>query len=222
MGALKRGLLLLTAPLLLSRITLAQNDYSAEFHANGNGGVQTADQEFLSKAAQEGTARFQLAYLALQNAKSEKVKEFARQVLADYYSSQSELINIANQQFMPLPTLPDAKAQATFDSLSQLQGDAFDKAYMQTMLKGQRSDLAQLKKEAKAGNNQAVMNWANQNLTALEIQFKEAEKVAPTVGVETAASKDQPKDTDKEKDKDKDKEKDKAETKPQSPRMQTY
>jgi len=220
MGALKRGLLLLIAPLLLAAIGLAQDPYSAEYHANGNGGVQTGDQEFLSRAAQEGTSRYQLAYLALQNAKSEKVKEFARQVLADYYKSQSELINIANQQFIALPTMPDAKAQATYDSLSQLQGDAFDKAYMQAMLKGQKSDLAQLKKEAKSGNNQAVMNWANQNLTSLEIQFKDAEKLAPTVGVETAASKDKAKDTDKEKEKDKDKEK--AETKPQSPRMQTY
>lgn len=188
MGALRRGLLPMTAALLLSGTGFAQSS-SAEFYANGNGGVQTTDREFMSKAAQEGMARFQLAYAALQNAHSEEVKAFARQVLADYYKSQAALIDIATQQFIALPTEPDAKAKATLESLLQLHGEAFDKAYMQTMLHGQRTDLAQFKHEATSGNNQAIMNWANQNLAALQSQYKEAEKVAPKVGVEAAENK---------------------------------
>ena len=185
MGALRRGLLLLTAALLLSGIGFAQSDYSAEFHANGNGGVQTADREFMSKAAQEGIEATHLAWVALQNAHSEQVKSFARQVLFDSYKSQAALTDIANQQFIALPTETDPKYQATLESLLQLHGEAFDKAYMQAMLNGHRTDLAQLKREAKSGNNQAIVNWANQNLPAVQSQFKEAEKVAPTVGVET-------------------------------------
>jgi len=188
MGALRRGFLPLTAALLLSGTGFAQS-YSAEFSANGNGGVQTADREFMNRAAQEGMTRFHLAYLALQNAHSEEVKSLARQVLANYYKSQAELIDIANQQFIALPTAIDAKDQATLDSLSQLQGEAFDKAYMQTMLKDHRTDLTQFTHEAKSGNNQAVINWANQNLPALQSQFKEAQKVAPTVGVEITENK---------------------------------
>ncbi len=193
MRALRRGLLLLTAALLFSAIGFAQSDYSAEFYANGNGGVQTADREFMSKAAQEGMARFQLAYLALQNAHSEEVKSLARQVLLDYYKSQGALIDIANQQFIALPTEPAPKDKATLESLSQLRGENFDKAYMQMMLDDHRADLAQFKREAKSGNNQAVINWANQNLPALQSQFKEAQKVAPTVGVETTENKDKTK-----------------------------
>ncbi len=189
MGALRRGLLPLTAALLLSGTGFAQSDYSAEFHANGNGGVQTTDREFMSKAAQEGMARFQLAYAALQNAHSEEVKAFAQQVVADYYKSQAALIDIANQQFVPLPTEPDPKDKATLNSLLQLHGEDFDKAYMQAMLNARRTDLAQFKQEAKSGNNQAIMNWANQNLPALQSQYKQAEKVAPTVGVETTENK---------------------------------
>ncbi len=189
MGALRRGLLLLTTALLLSGTGFAQSDYSAEFHANGNGGVQTTDREFMSKAAQQGMAQFHLAYAALQNAHSEEVKSFARQVLVDYYKSQAALIDIANQQFIVLPTAVDPQDQATLESLLQLHGEAFDKAYMQAMLDGHRTDLAQFKREAKSGNNQAIVNWANQNLPAVQSQFKEAEKVAPTVGVETTQDK---------------------------------
>jgi len=219
MRALRSGLPLLTAALLLSGIAFAQTGSSPEFYANGNGGVQTADKEFMSKAAQEGMARFQLAYAALQNAKSEEVKAFARQVLADYYKSQGTLINIATQQFIALPTEPNAEQKATLESLLQLHGEDFDKAYMQLMLHGQRTDLTQLKREAKSGNNQAVIDWANQNLTAAQSQYKAAEKVATAVGVGTGESKDKSKakaETTETKDKDKPK------PKSNSPTVQTY
>jgi len=186
MGTMRRGLLLLTAAVLLSAIGFAQSDYSAEFYANGNGGVQTADREFMGKAAQQGAETMHLAWIALQNAHSEQVKAFARQILFDYYNSTTALTNIANQQFVQLPTDIDPKYQATLESLQQLHGEAFDKAYMQAMLNGHRADVEQFKKEAKSGNNQAMINWANQNLPALEKQYKEAEKIAPTVGVKAA------------------------------------
>ncbi len=176
MGALRRGVLLLAAALLLSGTGFAQSS-GAEFHGG--------DPEFMNKAALEGMAQFQLAYAALQNAQSEQVKAFARQVLSDYYKSQGELINIATEQFVALPTEPDPKDKAALESLLQLHGEDFDKAYMQTMLKSHRTDLTQLKQEAKAGNNRALIDWANQNLAPLQSQFKEAEKVASTVGVET-------------------------------------
>ncbi len=190
MKALRRGLLLLTAALLLSGIGFAQDyNYSAEFYANGNGGSQTADREFMTRAAQEASAKVYLAYAALQNAHSEEVKSFARQVLLDNATAGGALVDIANQQFVVLPLTLDPKDQANLDSLLQLHGEAFDKAYMQAMLKGQRTALAQLKQEATSGNNQALINWANQNLPALQSQFKEAEKLAPTVGVGTTEKK---------------------------------
>ncbi len=182
MGALRRGFLLLTAALLLSGIAFAQSQ-SAEFYANGNGGVQTADREFMGKASQEGLEAMHLATVALQNAHSEQVKAFARQILFDYYNATSSLTDIANQQFVGLPTEIDPKYQATLESLLQLHGEAFDKAYMQLMLSSQRTSLEQIKKEAKTGNNQAMIDWANKNLPALQKEFKEAEKIAPAVGL---------------------------------------
>ncbi len=193
MRAFRRGLLALTAALLLSGIAFAQSDATSTIYAGGNGGVQTGDKEFIRKAAQDGMAKIYLAYAALQNAHSEQVKALAAQILTDYGNANEDLRNIANQQGVILPTAIDPKDQAVLDSLLQLQGDAFDKAYMKTMLKDRGADVAQYKREAKSGANQAVINWANQNLPAIQSHIKEAEKVAPTVGVETAASKDKAK-----------------------------
>src|SRR5262249_19104599 len=108
----------------------------------------------------------------------------------DYYTSQGALLDIANQQFIALPTEPDPKDKATLESLSQLQGDAFDKAYMKTTLNGQKTALAQFKREAKSGNNQAMISWTDKYLPDRESKSKTAQKLAISVGAASAENKD--------------------------------
>lgn len=160
-----RGLVATITALLLTALAFAQSD---------------ADKRFMSQAAQDGMAKLQWAYLALQNAQSEQVKAFAQQILNDYGQAQSELIYVANQNGVLLPSDLDAKDQGTFEALSQLHGAAFDKAYMNAML---NDDQASLKKEAAKVNIPAIANWANKTLPTLEVDLKDAHKVAPTVGI---------------------------------------
>ena len=182
MKSLGRSLLVVTAVLLLTALGFAQSS-GAEFHANGNGGSQSADLQFMKEAAQDGMSKIFLAYLALQNAQNEKVKEYAQQVLSDYSKTNGALTDIATQQFVELPQSVDPKQQATFEALSQLHGAAFDKAYMEAMLNSRQTDLSRFKQEAAKGNNQSMIDWARQSLPTIEDNFKEAQKVAPAVGV---------------------------------------
>jgi len=183
MKFLGRSLWAATAALLLAALGLAQSNTSPELYQNGNGGVQTADHQFMSEAALAGMAKIHMAYLALQNAQNEHVKAFAQQMLSDYGQSQSDLISIANQLGVQLPSEMDAKDRETFDALSKLQGAAFDKAYVKTMLNGHQADVSRFKQEATKGNNQAMIDWASQTLSTLQSDLKEAQKVAPVVGV---------------------------------------
>jgi putative membrane protein len=195
MKSLGRSLLIMTAALLLAASGLAQSYPAAEYHANGNGGANT-DQQFMQKAAQDGMAKIFLAYLALQNAQNEQVKTFAQQVLTDYGQANAALSDIATQQFVALPTEVDPKDQATFEALSQLHGADFDKAYMEAMLKGNHADLARLKEEAAKGNNQSMIDWARNTLPAIESNYKEAQKVAPAVGVHATLTSEEQKAAD--------------------------
>ena len=156
------------------------------------GGFGTADPQFLREAAQDGAAKIQLAYLALQNAQNEQVKSFALQMLSDYRKVQSDLIDIANQQFVLLPNALDPKQRDTLEALSHLQGAAFDKAYMKAMLNDHQTDVSRFKQEATKGSTQAMKDWASHMLPTLESDLKEAQKVAPAVGVHsTVTSKEQ-------------------------------
>jgi len=192
MKSIGRSLLLLTAALLLTALGFAQSDSAAEFHANGNGGVQTADIQFMREAAQDNSAKLDLAYLALKNSDNEQVKAFARQVLVDYGKANTDLSDIARAQFVAGWT-PEvsSKQQDTYDALSQLHGKAFDKAYMETMLKGNKTDVSRLKQEATKGNNQSMIDWSRQMLATTESNFKEAQKVAPLVGVHSTLTSEE-------------------------------
>ncbi len=178
MKFLGRGLLVAMAAVLLSALGFAQYD---------NDVFSTADPDFMKEAAQDAMAKIHLAYLALQNAENEQVRSFAQQILNDYGQTQAQLFNIANQQSVVLPNTLDSKNQETFEALSQLQGAAFDKAYMKAMLNEDQTALSRFKQEATKGDA-----WANRTLPTLEGDLKKAEKIAPAVGIHsTVTSKEQ-------------------------------
>ena len=189
-----RSLLITSVALLLTAAGFAQDN--AEYHAGGNGGSLSGDQRFISDVAQDGMAKIAVAKLALQNAKSDDVKKYAEQVLADYGNANATLYDIATQQFIQLPNTLDAKQLDSFDALSKLQGADFDKAYMQMVLKGQEKDLSRLKQEAAKGNNQSIINWAREMLPTVEDNGKAAKKIHATLTAAEQKSADASKPAD--------------------------
>ena len=140
----------------------------------------------MKEATQDGMAKIHLAYLALQNAQNERVKLFAQQILTDYGKAQEGLIYIANQQFVMLPDTLDPKQLDTYERLSELQGAEFDKAYMEAMLKGDKTAASRFKKEATKGDQ-----WASHMLPTLESNLTEAQKVALAVGVHSTVTSEE-------------------------------
>jgi putative membrane protein len=152
----------------------------------GNNVFHTADPQFMREATQDAMSKIHLAYLALQNAQNEQVKSFALQILTDYGNAQKDLFNIAYQQIVLLPNTFDPKNLETFDTLSQMHGAAFDKAYMKAMLNDDQTAASSFKQEATKGNG-----WARHTLPTLESNLKEAQKVALVVGVHSTATSEE-------------------------------
>ena len=170
-----RVLLIAMAALLLTELAFGQEE-----------------DQFMSEAAQDGMAKVQWALMALQISQNGQVKAFAQQVLADYTQSQNDLVFIANQHGILLPRDLNPKDRAAADALSKLEGAEFDKAYMKAMLNGRQAELSKFKQQAAQANIPGMMDWANQTLPALQSDLKEAQKIAPVVGVKpTATSKEQ-------------------------------
>jgi len=73
----------------------------------------------------------------------------------------------------------DRKERATIDRLSKPNGDAFDRAYMQDMVKDHIKDVAEFQHESKSGKDSDIRNFASQTLPTLQEHLNQAKGIAP-------------------------------------------
>ncbi len=144
-------------------------------------GESHADQKFITKAAQGGLAEVELGKLASQRASSAEVKQFGEKMATDHGAANQELTSLASSKGVSVPQQLDAKDQKLRDRLSTLSGADFDRAYMKTMVKDHRKDVAEFKRESAKAKDPDVKSWASKTLPTLESHLDLAQKTEKDV-----------------------------------------
>lgn len=126
------------------------------------------DRIFFEKAAEGGMAEVKLGQLATQKAQSPQVKQFAQRMIDDHSRANDELKQIAEKKQMTMPTAIETKDQALYSKLSKLNGQDFDKQYMQAMAKDHDQVVADFRKEASQGQDEELRQFASKTLPTLE------------------------------------------------------
>lgn len=137
--------------------------------------LSAGDKEFVTKAAQGGMAEVTLGTIATKQGHSRPVKAFGAQMVQDHGKANKELIALAKKLGVKLPKAVSPEQQTEIARLTKLKGEAFDKAYMETMVKDHKQDVADFEKEAKSGENAQVKAWAAKTLPTLQLHLKMAE-----------------------------------------------
>jgi putative membrane protein len=128
----------------------------------------TKDQEFAKEAARGGMAEVQLGQLAMKSGQSPKVTNFARTVVADHTKTGDELKSIAQKKMIALPSDLSEQDKGLYTRLSKLNGAAFDKAYMDAMVKDHETDIADFEKEANSGADSELRRFATKTIPTLK------------------------------------------------------
>lgn len=144
--------------------------------------VSPADRKFMDKAAQGGLAEVQLGQLAEQKASSQSVKDFGQRMVTDHTKANDQLKGLAASDGVTLPTTMDAKDQALYNKLSGMSGAAFDRAYMNAMVRDHKMDVADFQKEAGASHNDGVKSFASSTLPTLQQHLQLAQSVDSKIG----------------------------------------
>jgi putative membrane protein len=131
-----------------------------------------ADHHFVTDAAVGGMAEVELGKVAAEKAANADVKKFGQRMADDHGKANDELKSLAQSKQITLPSAIDAKHKATIDQLSKLSGEAFDRAYVQEMLKDHQKDVAAFRAESKSGKDPEVKAWADKTLPILEDHLK--------------------------------------------------
>jgi len=135
------------------------------------------DVEFAMDAADGGLLEVQLAELAMSNAGSIEVKDFAQVILKDHATANEELNTIAASKNIVLPTSLSDENRKDFNDLSQKTGLDFDKAYCEYMVKDHKDDIDEFKEEAEKGEDPDIRSWAAGKIATLEHHLALAESM---------------------------------------------
>jgi len=141
--------------------------------------MSSSDTKFVQKAAQGGLAEVQLGQMAQEKASSDAVKQFGARMVHDHADANKKLEQIAQRDGIPVPKTLDAKDQMLKQHLEKLSGPAFDRAYMQNMVKDHKQDVAEFEHEANSGKNADVKQFAADTVPTLKSHLQQAEQIAP-------------------------------------------
>jgi putative membrane protein len=146
-----------------------------------NNTKSSTDENFAKKAAQGGMAEVKLGQLAEERGSNPAVKNFGRRMVQDHSKANEQLKSATSKESTPLPNELDKSDQATYDRLSKLSGDAFDRAYARDMVKDHTKDVSEFQKEAKNGQDEAIKNFAAQTLPTLQNHLDQARQMEQAV-----------------------------------------
>ena len=133
--------------LILSSQVLGADD--AISAGRNSGKLAIPDEEFVRKAAQDALMEVKLGELAEQKGMREDVKKFGERMAADHTNANDELKKIALGDGLALPDTLDAVHEGAVGRLAQLEGDQFDKAYIDDMVKDHAKAVGEFERASK-------------------------------------------------------------------------
>ncbi len=176
MTAFNRGFL--CALLAVSGLSQAQTNQRA-----GQSQPSSADQQFMTEAAQANMAEIEIGRLAEERASSPDVKNFAREVVQDHQKANDQLQQLASSCGVSLPSSVSSEDAALKSRLAALSGSDFDKQFVESMLKGHKEVIAKFDEEAAHGSDPSVKSYAEGTLPVLQNHMRMAEDLAGKLGV---------------------------------------
>jgi len=126
--------------------------------------LSATDKNFMMNAAKGGMMEVEWGKLAAQNGQNADVKKFGNRMVTDHSKANSELMALAKEEGVALPT---AKSAGKWKS---------DKDYMEMMLKDHQADLAEFQKEAQSGTDPDLKKFAEKYSKVVSAHLKLAQE----------------------------------------------
>lgn len=136
-----------------------------------------SDNAFIEKAAQGGMTEVELGKLAEEKASSSDVKQFGSMMVTDHSKADAELKGLAAKKGVTVPSTLDAKHQASVDKLRSLSGTAFDRAYVQAMVKDHEKDAAEFRRASTSAQDPDVKSFADNTLKVVETHLSDIKSI---------------------------------------------
>jgi putative membrane protein len=177
---MKRWALMTIGLVAVVGICLAMQPAVAQDRTRTSTGATAAseDVKFIEKAAAGGLYEVQLGKLASERTNDPEVKKFGDMMVTDHGKANKELMGVAEQMGVKVPTQLNAEHQAEYNKFTTMKGRAFDQAYIKEMVDDHKKDVEQFKKASDAAKDSRLRSFASKTLPVVREHLTKAEQIA--------------------------------------------
>lgn len=130
---------------------------------------------FLKHAAETNVAEMALAELAQENASNKDVRNYAYHIQQDHELANETLQPIAEKHNVELPEEPNKMHKQQQERLSNLEGKAFDREYLKTMIEGHKKAIQKFEQQAQTAQDRQVKQYAELRVPQLRAHLEQAQ-----------------------------------------------
>lgn len=163
---------LLATTLAAVLVTFGQTSFAKEKSAKAN-----PDAMFVKKAADGGMTEVELGKVADKNGEKQEVKDFGKQMVEDHGKANDNLKTVAGKLNLPVPEKVSPKHQAKIDKMSKMSGAAFDKAYVQDMIKDHEMDIAEFEAADKEVKDADLKKFIEETIPVMKHHLEMVKKI---------------------------------------------
>jgi putative membrane protein len=142
----------------------------------------TGDEDFLDRAARDGLAEVQLARFAADKATDPRVKDLARDMLADFEQSNAHLRQLAAGKGLSLPQDLDRAEKWDYRSLARLSGADLHRYYVNMVAEYHVKEVRQFRREVGRTTDPEIHRFAAATLAVLKAGREKAQGLVPLFG----------------------------------------
>lgn len=143
------------------------------------GASAAGDRSFVKKAIQGNYAEVALGKLAEQRGRSDGVKSYGKMLASDHSQANEKATALAGRIGVKAPSGPSLKQKMTYRRMAALKGGAFDKQFVDHMVKDHQKDIKDYQQHTSGSG--PVSNYAKETLPTLDKHLKTAQDLESKV-----------------------------------------
>jgi|ERR1043165_3010310 putative membrane protein len=144
-----------------SKVAAEENDVKFDNKKQEN------DAQFLVDATAFNLEEIKLGYVVQQRSNNANVKALAKMMVTEHEKGLKELRDMAKTKQVTIPDSVNTDGAEAYATLTAQTGDAFNKAYCESLLKSHEKIIASYEKIAADSRDQDIKEWATTKLPDL-------------------------------------------------------
>ena len=139
--------------------------------------LTSAEVAFVKEAGAGNAAEVKMAELALKNAESQEVKDFAQMMIKDHSQANDDLAVVAKNHNITFPPDAPEKEKELGKKMLDVKGAAFDKAYVKHAVADHEKDVADYKQAEKQVKDKKLVDYVGKTTPIIEGHLKAAKEL---------------------------------------------